>query len=326
MDRKCTSCNKSFDEVLVRCPYCGTIPSKTSEIDLTPLQIRIISKHVRKELLKTTLFWFGIISLVIGIGLWQVYQGATKQIQDILVQRISEEFEQPKINKTIQDVASSDAQRIIRDEIQPEVVRFRSQIESDTQELKDFVQSAQNRSDDIAANLSTLEQQTQRRIEDLQNRPNFHQEMFSMISGISSSIFRDYHKALDYYEIEDYENTLKTIHQVTRDYENGKPWNLKNYSVKEHNKWASEFYLLASKTSVRLHKNDLAYEYSQKAKDINPTHYTYYSIAVAAYNLRNYDESLEMINKALELNPPDSSVSIYQKIRGKSLNHINDQK
>lgn len=158
--------------------------------------------------------------------------------------------------------------------------------------------------------------------------PNFDQNMWSMLTGIPAPIFNDYHAALDYYESRDYMNTAKRIGSAISAYESVDKWNFKNYSVKQHKEQVSAFYSLAAKANIRLHNHSLAYEYSGKALEVNPTHSTHYYHAVASSNMKKYEESLENIDKAIELKPSDSypNVSIYQEIKQKCLDHLNSEK
>jgi len=161
-----------------------------------------------------------------------------------------------------------------------------------------------------------------RRIKNL--KPDFDQNMWSMVTGIPPSIFKNYHNALDYYDLQDYENTAKRAQQAIDAYERQEPWNLEGYDTKQHNEKRSEFYELAAKSNMRLGKHALAYEQAKKALDANATHFTYYTAAVAAYNCRAYDESLKFIDKALECKPVESepNISVYNSIRQRCLGHL----
>ncbi len=163
-------------------------------------------------------------------------------------------------------------------------------------------------------------------INELIAEPTFGQSWHSMITGIPASMLNSYDIALDSYKSKDFDNAAKTIQSVITSYEEKDNWDLKEYSVKQHNEWVSEFYLLASKINLQLKEHLVVYEYSKKALKANTTYYTYYSLSVAAYNTKKYQESLENINKAINLTPSDSEYQKikeqYQQIKKKCLNHL----
>lgn len=172
----------------------------------------------------------------------------------------------------------------------------------------------------FARDLETLEVKTQQ----LEDRPNFNQNMWEMMTGISASIFKDYHAAQDLYDLKDYQNCAKIVQLAIDAYENKESWNMEDYDLKQHKEKLSEIYSLAVKANTHIKKQDLSYKYAKKALDASPTHFTYYSIAVAAYNLQKYQEALDNINKAIDSKPTDSEpdLEIYQEIRKRSLGHL----
>jgi tetratricopeptide (TPR) repeat protein len=174
----------------------------------------------------------------------------------------------------------------------------------------------------VSAFLQTSKFALDSRINNLE--ADFDQNMWSMITGIPASIFTYYHRSLDYYDLQDYENAARTMQQGIDAYEKGEPWNLEGYSKEQHNEKRSEFYLLASKSNRRLDRHGLAYEQAKKALEANPTHVTYYSASVAANNIRAFDECVEFIDKAIQLKPVDSEpdISIYDSVRQRCLDHI----
>jgi tetratricopeptide (TPR) repeat protein len=270
-----------------------------------------------------------VIGLITAVTL-VIYddKGSKEQIQSLIYLKDSAEKSAKDAEKR-ELIALEDRSRIekelneINEQIKPIVKLARAKypnlsIDKAIERLSQDLKKIEN-------DLASLKEKTQEQIYDLTSRPNFDQEMFSMLSGIPAAIIRDYHKALEYYDAKDYENALKTIKKTLIEYEKGIPYDLKEYSAKEHNEFATEFYILTAKASQRLGKNILAYEYAVKAKQFSKTHYSYYIIAASAYNIRKYDESFKMINKALSLNPPVSSVILYENIKQKCEDHLNKE-
>ena len=186
--------------------------------------------------------------------------------------------------------------------------------------LEKYTGSEQETLRKFAKDLETLEHKTQQ----LEDRPNFDQNMWKMMTGIPASIFKDYHAALDLYDLKDYPNCAKTVQIAIDAYEKKESWDLKGYNLKQHKEKLGEIYTLAVKANTHIKKHDLSYEYAQKALEANPTHFTYYSAAVTAYNLKKYQEALEKINKAIDSKPTDSQpdIEIYEKIRKRCLGHL----
>lgn len=156
------------------------------------------------------------------------------------------------------------------------------------------------------------------------NEPNFNQNMWSMLTGIPAKVFKDYHDASVLFELKDYKNAAEKIQSAVSEYESVGEWDLKKYDSEQHKKQVSGFYLLAFKVNQRLNNNSLAYEYARKYLEVNPNHFAYYAYATASYNMGKYQQSLENINKAIELKPPDSwpRISVYQEIKEQSLKHL----
>ena len=147
--KKCKSCGNSIDNGLIICPNCGSSPNKEKEQSLSPDQVKQLSKQIRKELAKTVFAWLGALSLIFGVGLWQAYRSATDQIKELLIIRISNEFDQPIIRKTVQEVASQNAKTILKSEIQPEVIKFKTDMGSELTKIRGIVDSAQAQMNDL---------------------------------------------------------------------------------------------------------------------------------------------------------------------------------
>jgi vacuolar-type H+-ATPase subunit I/STV1 len=151
MERTCTECGKLFNDKLAQCPFCGKLSTKSSEPSLSSEQVKQLAKQVRKEFRNSLIFWLGIASLIFGFGLLQAYRSAVGQMQEFFVQRISEEFQQPKIHETVQEVAVSTAQQILVEEIQPEVDKFKAESESAIQETKELVNATHSQLESLSA-------------------------------------------------------------------------------------------------------------------------------------------------------------------------------
>lgn len=157
MDQVCKSCKKSIEAALVKCPFCGKIPTEEVDPKLTRAQIKLISKRVRRELIKAVALWATLASLIFGVSLWQIYRGTIEQMRTLLVERIGREFEQPAIRKTVQDVAATSAQHILKAEIGPEVDKFKSQMEQSVATIATKVTAATTLLGDLQAKSAVLD-------------------------------------------------------------------------------------------------------------------------------------------------------------------------
>lgn len=129
-NKKCKSCAVIIDSGLFLCPDC-------------------IAKQVKKEIRNSIIFWMSIISLIFGIGLWQAYNHATKFMEKLLIERISKEFEQPRIKATVQEVAANEAKRLLQEQINPEVDKFKKETEASVIETNNLITSTQAKLNDL---------------------------------------------------------------------------------------------------------------------------------------------------------------------------------
>jgi ABC-type antimicrobial peptide transport system ATPase subunit len=143
-EHKCKSCGKLIDSGLIVCPHCQCDPKRSKQIGLPPAEVTQISKQVRKEIGKRVLSWLFILSLISGVGIWQAYSGATKKIEELLVNRISIEFEQPRIRSTVKEVAEGEAKKLMLAEIEPEVTKFKEETQASVEETRELINTAQS--------------------------------------------------------------------------------------------------------------------------------------------------------------------------------------
>jgi len=111
------------------------------------------------------------IGLLLGSNIWawvslhdrvqKALDNEVTKIQNNVKLRLDKEFEQPTIRKTVQEVAATSAQQILRNDIQPEVNNFKKQIESNLTVIQKSVDSAQLRVSDLSSTIATMNQQIQ---------------------------------------------------------------------------------------------------------------------------------------------------------------------
>jgi len=140
---KCKACGKVLESGLVICPFCRTDPNTAPEINLSAVQIKSIGKQLRREIIKGVLWWLGVLSLVFGFGLVQVYRIATRRVSDEMTTRITDEFKQPLIRATVESVASNNARVLLIQQVQPDVDRFKKEMMDSTVLTKDLARATQ---------------------------------------------------------------------------------------------------------------------------------------------------------------------------------------
>lgn len=101
--------------------------------------IGIIWRRVQKWLIGgfSVLTLISLLSLV--FGLYKAYIGGIKLFENILVENVSREFQTPKIKDTIEDVAKSQANAILKNQVNPEVEKFKSQTGAKVNQFEDFL-------------------------------------------------------------------------------------------------------------------------------------------------------------------------------------------
>jgi hypothetical protein len=78
-----------------------------------------------------------LISLIgLVIGLAKAYTEGMDRVESILTEKIVKEFETPRIKETVGEVAQQRAEKMLASEINPEVERFRSQVEGKVAQLR----------------------------------------------------------------------------------------------------------------------------------------------------------------------------------------------
>ena len=66
----------------------------------------------------------GVFQLAISFGAL-FYQAGVKKVEDLLVDRVNQEFETERLRKTIAEVAQDQAKYVLRAEIDPQVEQFK---------------------------------------------------------------------------------------------------------------------------------------------------------------------------------------------------------
>ncbi len=158
LSKSCPRCGKRpLDLRLEDCPYCG-VPFELVPTNLTPEQLSAVTRHI----LRSGKFWsvVGFCLAAVALGLaalvhWEngrvgeaitnstsnQIAAATGSISEKISAEVAAEFEQPRIQATIERVASQKAADAISNAVWPSLEVFRSEFKAAQAQL------AQSRSD-----------------------------------------------------------------------------------------------------------------------------------------------------------------------------------
>lgn len=164
--------------------------------------------------------------------------------------------------------------------------------------------------------------QLEEKVTFIESKPGFHEEMWSMITGIPTEAVNEMHKADDAYQARDYETALEYIQKAISLFEIEKDPNFREYSREEFNKKAGWMFELGAKIANRLQHHELVYQYAKKAVKLSPSSYHFYLLAASAYNLKNYQEAIENVNLALVKDPHQTIREKLIEIKNKALAHL----
>jgi hypothetical protein len=147
MEKKCVKCGLLVsDGRLVLCPDCkgGLIEfGNTEPIQLTENQMTELISKAKKGAAKELWGWFwkgfaaiAVLSFIYsGFTLDKLYRKAIDIVQGQINERISEEFETPRIRNTISDIASLQSKDLMAKKISPIVNDFKDETNKQLSEI-----------------------------------------------------------------------------------------------------------------------------------------------------------------------------------------------
>lgn len=160
--------------------------------DLTPKQKTEIIKSLRKSIFTDILKAIGIISAITGLSIFGIYMNVKGKIENILINKIEKQFEEPTINTLVQNVAKNEAKTILDKQILPEVSNFKSYIdaiktkyETDYNTLKKEISELETRNHILSFGDEAISKASRSALEylcKLQTEPN-NSNLFNIISA-----------------------------------------------------------------------------------------------------------------------------------------------
>ena len=134
MTRICPNCGyKVENDLLLACPDCkkllGDDLGRLSRED----EQRVV-KGLKRNILRDMLFLAGALGVITILSLW----GIKESLEKVTLERIDEQFEQPRIQILLEDVASSKANALMQRQIDPELKRLREKLSGQVDEFEKF--------------------------------------------------------------------------------------------------------------------------------------------------------------------------------------------
>jgi hypothetical protein len=134
MTRICPNCgHKVENDLLLACPECkkllGDDLGRLSRED----EQRVV-KGLKRNILRDMLLLAGALGIITILSLW----GIKESLKKIALERIDEQFEQPRIQILLEEVARSKSNDLMERQINPELKRLRRKLSGQVDEFEKF--------------------------------------------------------------------------------------------------------------------------------------------------------------------------------------------
>lgn len=136
----------------------------------------------RNKLLAWTLIGFAILAGFTGLSLW----GIMNRVEHKMEALVAKQFEEPRIQKVVRDVAAERASSLMKEQVAPEVTKFKSEIEDQLKELQTLV----TKTSDLKAESQKNKQLIQAVLDELQRSFKESQVANNRLNAISADIVK----------------------------------------------------------------------------------------------------------------------------------------
>jgi hypothetical protein len=91
---------------------------------------------IEKKIWNKIQSFLAFIVLITGFGLWQVYVKTQDLTSKIVADRISKQFEEPRIKQSLTEVANSKGEEILSKQVRPEIELLKSEIKNELDSVR----------------------------------------------------------------------------------------------------------------------------------------------------------------------------------------------
>ncbi len=103
--------------------------------NLTKGQKEEVTSILRRQVVKWVLIGFTILAGITGLSLWGIKQRVEKGMEDL----VGKQFEEPRIQNVVSNVAETKAKALLIEQINPQVERFKAEVASQLAEMRSLV-------------------------------------------------------------------------------------------------------------------------------------------------------------------------------------------
>lgn len=153
----CPNCRRPREsEQLVQCPFCKVpfVPSLDS--GFTPDQERAVRRMVSWRVWSILVGGFSLLGILGWIRSCFMVRDITANLESVVRESVAQQFSEPRIQTTLNEVAANQASAILTQAVAPEVDKFREKVEPALAQIED----ARARVLAMDADLRTLQQAT----------------------------------------------------------------------------------------------------------------------------------------------------------------------
>jgi hypothetical protein len=134
------------------------VKAVTDDLSKSGPMLDKLAKPVAWRIFKNVHWWITlpvVYLALFGVSYYRIQTG----LQELLISRVAKQFEEPRIRETFQEVAENQASKMLRNEIQPEVTRFRDETTTQVQNFQVFLD---NLKADLQKEYQTLSEEVSR--------------------------------------------------------------------------------------------------------------------------------------------------------------------
>ena len=136
----------------------------------------------RNKLLTWTLIGFALLAGLTGLSLWGIMKRVEHKMEDL----VAKQFEEPRIQKVVRDVAAERASSLMKEQVTPEVAKFKSDIKDQLNELQKIVTKTRNLEEESLKNKQSIQEV----LDALQRSLKESQAANNKLNAISADIVR----------------------------------------------------------------------------------------------------------------------------------------